>query len=479
MSRKPRVILYGDLLKANGQVKAHIRKTKTGTVMVHEHHRGGGSGGGGAKPAPKHDPNDVLELEDTHAEIEHQEHQLKHRNGPPPDLDLYSHRNTLHAKMGKEPIPVPAHVHAAHSEKRTKDKAQAKYDKAESRYQNELDKPIHERDPSIRSPDFDPRHDMKKAKKRTHAQLSEAGQTSMFGASKMDSAGKTKVQVKSFMRRTKTGVVAVKQHERKKKPGEGPRLVAALPNNTAAVTAEFDDNKHGDNPPHQISNGLSAIVDGKWRSGHLKPFLIGVDKPTVEGVSKLITFTRASGRELDMASKAKIASAILPELSKRIAAASTKNAAAHRIPPGHQPASSMRNQMGNWSSSASLEYRPEKGDPVRVTFVKGNASHAMVAADGKSKKVPVSMLFPSLQVPKPEPKQEAPRATSPPTAPTARAPTDRQLNYAMRLLGRVRGADWFDTDMGDSGIPKPTRHELSTWNSRDVSALISELKDMY
>lgn len=57
--------------------------------------------------------------------------------------------------------------------------------------------------------------------------------------------------------------------------------------------------------------------------------------------------------------------------------------------------------------------------------------------------------------------------------------TPAQVNFAMKLLARVSQADWFDTDMGDTGIGKPSREDLEEMSPADISALIDEIKGMY
>ena len=59
----------------------------------------------------------------------------------------------------------------------------------------------------------------------------------------------------------------------------------------------------------------------------------------------------------------------------------------------------------------------------------------------------------------------------------ANSASPKQINYALSLLNRISPREWFDTDMGDSGMGKPTRADLEGWDRKDVSALIDELKD--
>lgn len=53
--------------------------------------------------------------------------------------------------------------------------------------------------------------------------------------------------------------------------------------------------------------------------------------------------------------------------------------------------------------------------------------------------------------------------------------TDRQVQYAMSLI-RNMGSEWHDTDSGQ-GMNPPSERELRKWSSRDVSALIDELRE--
>ena len=52
--------------------------------------------------------------------------------------------------------------------------------------------------------------------------------------------------------------------------------------------------------------------------------------------------------------------------------------------------------------------------------------------------------------------------------------TDRQVRYAMRLLGRLGARGWHDTDMGST--PMPTESEVYTMGSREISDIIANCK---
>lgn len=52
--------------------------------------------------------------------------------------------------------------------------------------------------------------------------------------------------------------------------------------------------------------------------------------------------------------------------------------------------------------------------------------------------------------------------------------TDKQIDYALALLGRTSDVEWANSDRG--GTRKPTRDELLTWSKFQVSNLIDDLR---
>lgn len=70
---------------------------------------------------------------------------------------------------------------------------------------------------------------------------------------------------------------------------------------------------------------------------------------------------------------------------------------------------------------------------------------------------------------------EKSRARSQRNQTPGRGATPRQVDYAMNLLRRLGPDGWFDSDWGQ-GMSMPTRGDLESWSSRDVSALIDSLK---
>jgi len=68
---------------------------------------------------------------------------------------------------------------------------------------------------------------------------------------------------------------------------------------------------------------------------------------------------------------------------------------------------------------------------------------------------------------KPEPKR------------TPGAASEKQINYAMRMIQRLGDWGWHDSDWGQDGSRSPTRKELEGWKAKDVSELISSLKDEF
>ncbi len=79
-------------------------------------------------------------------------------------------------------------------------------------------------------------------------------------------------------------------------------------------------------------------------------------------------------------------------------------------------------------------------------------------------------------------KKSAPRKSKPKPSTSRRPSTSgaslKQINYAMSLIDRLGRWGWHDSDYGQ-GMDPPSRKDLESWTQRDVSDLISSLKEEF